>query len=429
MSHSHKLSLKAAIMINLNIMVGIGLFLNTTILAQLAGAVGFVSYIALAVLLFPLIKSVATLVNIYPQGGFYTYASKQMHPLIGFVSAWSYFIGKLASAMLMIHSSLLLLAQIFPAIQQLNIFALDAGVLATFLALNLLHVQSGSMIQVLFLVMKLIPIGFVILSGIFLFSGQNYSPTHFEWGGFIDTLPLVLYSAVGFEATTSLSSKIKDAHTNGPRAILISYALVMCINVLYQLLFYGSLGIDLAQTGSFLGAFPLLITRLFGNHATFACTLQGLFNIAIACSALGGAYGILFSNSWNLHTLAQHNHIAFKQWFTRMNRYHIPFMCIAAEGFICLLHLALSAGNQIPLQHTTALGCSIAYTLSVLSLVLYQWRNNNTIVLSLFGLLNCLVLIGSSIYSIAQHGGSSIYAFASLLTLGVLMFFVTKEKE
>ncbi len=422
MSQDNKLSLLAAIFININIMVGAGLFINTTNLAAMVGAAGFVSYILLAILLYPMIASIAKLVTIYPSGGFYSYG-KQLHPMIGFIGAWSYFVGKLASAVILIHASMLLFGQIIPTVGQLNIYVLDLSALALFLGLNLFNLQTGFSIQVMFLVIKLIPILFVVASGLYLFSPGNYGPVQFQWAEFVGTLPLVLYAAIGFEATTSLSGKIKDAHKNGPRAILISYALVMGINIAYQFFFYGAVGQQLKSAGSFLYAFPLLLAQLFGMDASATITLQALFNIAIASSALGGAYGILFSNSWNLHTLAQHKHITNGWAFLKENRYHTPYLCVFAEGIVCLIYLIATRGQQIPLQQIAAFGCTIAYTTSIVSLFVYMLTHNRSaVLLPLLGLGNCMIFLMSCLHSFATEGYTSLITFGGLMLCGVLMY-------
>lgn len=427
MNNENRLSLIAAIFININIMIGAGLFINTTNLAQMVGAAGSVSYALLALLLYPLIASIASLVAIYPSGGFYAY-SKDMHPAIGFLSAWSYFVGKLASATILMHASILLLQQIIPLLNTTNIYLLDLIILSIFLSLNLLNLQTGSSIQSFFLGMKLIPILFVIGTGLFFFSPAHYQPAQFIWPHFIETLPFVLFAALGFEATTSLSGKIKDAHINAPRAILISYAIVVLINIAYQFFFYGSVGEQLQYAHGFLQAFPLLLSKLFTIDGQFKALLQTIFNIAIASSALGGAYGILFSNSWNLHTLAKYNLITNSSLFLKENRYNIPYWCIAAEGIICLIYLITTGGTQIHLQQIAAFGCTIAYTLSIISLFKQNQIAQRSLLLPSLGIINCLIFLLSCIHSFTTRGYYSLNIFGCLLIIGLGMFYVQQRK-
>jgi amino acid transporter len=421
MPHAHKLSLRAAILINLNIMVGVGIFLNTTVLASLAGAAGCISYLVLAILLLPLIVSIARLVHIYPEGGFYAYASKPLGTLWGFISTWSYFTSKLASSTLMIHASMQLLRQIIPALQAIPIFCLDFIVLSIFLLLNVLHMRSGRAIQFFFLSMKLIPILFVLISGLFLFNGDYYSAQHIVWDGFLTTLPLVLYTAVGFEATTSLSRNIQDAERNGPLAIIISYAIVITLNALYQFFFYGMLGSALATAGSFTQAFPLLIAQIFNNPTT-ANIMQGLCNCAIASSALGGAYGIMFSNSWNLYTLAEHNNVLKARWFTHMNRFQIPVLCIMAEGILSVIYLFVTQAHQTTLQQITSLGCTIAYTLSIIGLLAYERSRNQTSFVGMLALINCVALMAACVKSIYVGGFNGLVIYGAIVISGIIMY-------
>ena len=55
MSRSQKLSLFSAILININIMLGSGIFINTAVLTQQAGSLGALVYPIVGLLLFPLL--------------------------------------------------------------------------------------------------------------------------------------------------------------------------------------------------------------------------------------------------------------------------------------------------------------------------------------------------------------------------------------
>jgi len=115
-----KLSLWAALFININIMFGTGIFINTVTLAKLTGFLGFFSYSIVALLLLPLIIAIAALLKRYPSGGFYTYAARDINITAGFLSAWAYFIGKIASAALLIHFFIIMLQTIIPWLQPID---------------------------------------------------------------------------------------------------------------------------------------------------------------------------------------------------------------------------------------------------------------------------------------------------------------------
>lgn len=431
MSENHKLSLTTTILININIMIGVGVFINTTTLARLAGGFGAISYIVLGLLMLPLIVSISRLLTIHPKGGFYIYAKSEINQFAGFISAWSYFIGKLASAVLMIHVSMLFLKELIPALTAVNAFLLDLFVLFLFILLNMLHMKTGSLLQMIFTMFKLFPILFLIMTGIFLFNGNVIAASDVLWTSIPSTLPLVLYGVLGFEAACSLSSQIQNPEKNASRAVLISFGTVICMYFVYQLIFYGAVGESLAQVPDYRFMFPLFVQKLLGGTSAYTRFLVTGIHLCIASSAMSAAYSILFSNMWNLYTLAQNNHVIGAKRFLQLNRYNTPWLCVLAEGVICVIHLLVTHADQIPLQITGALGSIIAYTLSVLSLLLAK-RNRPHIAVNglipLTGLLSCLLLMSSCLYGLYSAGIYSLYSFCFLLIVGVVMYVCTNKK-
>src|SRR5439155_2476258 len=122
-------------------MLGAGIFINTTELAKRAGIFGACGYAFVGILLLPLIFSISYLLKIHPSGGFYIFAQKEINPWAGFLSAWTYFIAKLASAMLLIHTAVLLMQQIIQPLASINPLTFDILVLTLYIGLNLLNTQ------------------------------------------------------------------------------------------------------------------------------------------------------------------------------------------------------------------------------------------------------------------------------------------------
>jgi amino acid transporter len=427
-TQDYKISLPSAILININIMLGAGIFINTATLAKRAGEMGAFMYLLVGILMLPLILSIAQLLRLHPAGGFYVFAAKEINPFAGFLSGWCYFTAKLASCMLMIHVSMTLVQQIFPVMKLIHPFVLDGVVVVFFIFLNLLNIKTGNNIQKLFVGFKTFPIFFAITSGFFIFQTENYHSTITLGESISSSLPLVIYAVIGFEAACSISSKIEDAHKNAPRAVLISFGIVIFIATLYQSIFYGAIGKQLAVCSGHCETFPTLLYTLFGD-TFFSRKFEGIIHLAIASSTLGAAYGIIFSNSWNLHILAQKRHLWFSSFFGRLNQNAIPFACVFVEGIICLMYLAVSQGVLIPLQQIGALGCVISYTFSVAAL-LYAKRNNQDAGknrwIPILGLVSCSLLITACLRCFWQDGMSSLVTFSILMAIGVVMFLMTK---
>lgn len=433
MSGSHKISLPMAILINVNIMLGAGIFVNTAQLAKYAGGLGALAYAIVGLLLIPLIVCIAELLKIHPSGGFYTYARQELSPLIGFISAWSFIIAKLASATMIIHASMNFMQILIPKLQSVNILALDGAIVCAYVGLNLLNMRTGGMIQTMFIVFKIIPIFFAISVGLFLFNGANFAPQELLWSGIPSAIPLVFYAAMGFESACSLSSKIENARRNAPLAIFISYGIVISILVAYQTIFYGALGNYLMTAIDYRVVFPELLRNILPAAPELALKLGGILNLAIASSALGGAYGIIFSNTWNVYALAEHRHLFASDFFARLNRHAIPVGCVALQGAICLLYIFVSRGNQVPLQQLAALGVVITYTISVIALMAAR-KYNPTVtihrIIPFLGLVNCAFILAVCVQRLIQ--GQSVFsliAFSVLLGLGLCMFMMTKKTE
>ncbi len=426
MAAEHKLSLPTAILININIMMGAGIFINTVELSKRTGLLSGFMYPLIGLLVLPLIMAIAALIKLYPSGGFYTFGEQEISPFVGYINTWSYFIAKLASASLMIHVSLSLITQIFPGLLSFGSLLLyDLLILTVFIALNLLNMKTGSHIQFGFLGLKLIPVLFVIGVGLLFFAPSLLTSLPIIWTGIPSSLPLVLYAAMGFEAICAISNKIEDAERNGPKAIMISFSVMMILVFLFQFLFYATLGQVLSDQSSYLGAFPALLEKLFPLDSALTHKLQALFHLAIASSALGGCYGILYSNNWNLHILANNKKIRGWSILITLNAASIPYFCLLAEWLFCVLYLCATNGNQIILQQLAALGTALTYTLCVIALLMAYKRQHFSTQKKLIpytALLSCLILIGACIRNFMIGGIIPLLGFCGLLIFGLTMY-------
>lgn len=424
---STRLSLTSAIAINLTIMLGIGVFINTVNLARMNGSCGFMGYLVVAALLAPLIITMAQLIARIPEGGFYAYGRTDLSPLCGFVSAWTYWCAKLASASLMIHVSVTTLQYLFPALQIVSPLVLDTTILGLFSVAFSKNIKTSAHVLYSFLALKLIPLLCVLLGGIVMYT-RTY--TLWSWGdfsyeGLLSTLPLVLYVFTGFEASCSLSTHIQNPARNGPRAIIYSFLTILLLVTLYQLLFTIIIPAPLlGAQESYRDAFKLLL-QVLGAQGPLLYYSSVILLSAIALSALGGAYGILFSNQWNLYALALKNHLPYSHKFTPLNIHGIPLLCTAAQIVGCALFLWYTAGTQIVLQQIGALGSAIAYTISVIGSL--QNSSKNSRIIPGLALASCTLLLGSCVRNFLVNGPGILYIFALVIIIGTLIAYYRQK--
>ena len=414
MSNQSTISLPSAILINTNVMMGTGLFINTVILSKYTGALGGGLYLIAGLLMLPLVMCMAQQSKNHTEGNFYNFGAS-LSPLFGFMSTWIYFISKLASATLGIHVFSLFFINLFPILSRSSIIWFEIILIFLFVLLNTLNVKTGSRIQVGFVLMKAVPLLFALVAGLLTFNIIHISAPHIIWAGLPAALPLTLFCCLGFEATCSLSRHLKNPQKDGPLAIVISFLLVIFAAATYQFLFYGSLGSWLSTQTNYVDAFTPLIKATAPRLLNI---LNPLFSLAIGTSALGGAYGILYSNSWNLFTLADKNHLIGSSYFAKLNTHHIPILCVITEGFICIGYLLLTKGAQIPLQYTAVLGCISAYAISTLGL--YHEKKS---LISILGLATCFILAGICLNGFIHTSFTPLIIFGTVILTGLGVFY------
>jgi amino acid transporter len=407
-------------------MAGAGIFINIVDLTKELSILGGLLYFAVGCFMFPLIFTFAKLVEIFPSGGFYAFA-KPMNNFWGFLSCWSYFFGKLASVTLYMGVVTTFLRQLFPyPFDTINPIWISLTILAIYILLNCLNMRVGLIIQKIFVASKTIPLLALIALGIYHFNIDLISAYRFDTPiqSFIYMLPLVLYCFSGFEAACSVSRNIEDAKNNAPKAIFYSFFTVILIYVAFQTLIGFMLSPVIENLNSYAQAYPYLMS-LTPTSAFIQAKLATAISFLIGFSSMGAAYGILFSNSWNLYTLAEHNHTFANKTLTTLNKYSIPYVAVLCEGLICILFLWVTGGNKIPLQQISTLGGTITYTISTLA---FLYTATQSRMLGYLSLITCSGLIASCIASILKHNITSLYLFIAMTILGILMYWATKEK-
>jgi amino acid permease len=197
-------------------------------------------------------------------------------------------------------------------------------------------------------------------------------------------------------------------------------------------MFFLPLNTTLMAQQNYLGAFPALLSLVFPNNPTAAYVVTKALHMCIAAAALGGSYGIIFSNHWNLYTLAENNHVFFSRFLTRMNRHGVPFMCVLIEATICLAYILCAGNNQLFLQQVNVLGCSIAYVMSVIGLFALQNRNNASSkekAVTALALGSCFIFIGTCIKNLLTDGPAGLFVYASLIVFGIGMYYASTQLQ
>jgi amino acid transporter len=373
--------------------------------------------------MLPLIAVTGNLLFMDPTGGLYSFA-KDVSSYLGFLSCWSYFIGKLASATVMLTVATTMFRALIPALGIMTPLITAISILTLFTALNLLNMKVGLIVQSFFLTAKSIPILFALFAGALLFNTHTIIITPSAWQGIALNIPLVLYCLAGFETACALGRTIENPAVNGPKAVYYSFGIIMSLYGIFQACIYYNIAHALDVLTSYQDVFPCIAHQLISSEV-IAQKLSFLLIFAIGSSALGGAYGILFSNSWNLYTLAEHGHIFQSELIMQKNKHNTPWIAVLVEAFVCFMFLLLSQASIIPIQRIASLGIVIAYTVSSLSYCILAYRLKVSIknkILSYLALITCMLFATTCAVSFIDSGIIPLLLFGVILLIGSIMY-------
>ncbi|MFC1894569.1 APC family permease [Candidatus Dependentiae bacterium] len=358
---SKKIGLWTAILININIILGAGIFINPKILTKFVGAFGFLSYIFAALILLPIVYSIAQLASQYPTaGGMYVYPKKFLNPFLGFISGWGYFLGKTASPALLIHTFVSFFYYRINFLQNVSILFLDFLLIFFLIGINIFGVYIGGKVQFVFITLKTVPILFVIIYGFIFFNPSFFSFSHFvEYNQMINSLPTAIFVLLSFEMVCSIGHMIKNPSKNINYVIFYSFLIVAIVATLFQFLMIGLFGSSLANLSEPVSGW---INKMgFGFNF-----LPAILQTFIFGSIISGGFGSLAANCWNLYKLAEDDYLPYSGVLKKINKNNVPWVSLIIEGLLACLLLGVSI-NLVSLQNMTVLGIAIAYLLNSVS--------------------------------------------------------------
>lgn len=362
METKHKISLWAAILINLNTILGSGIFINPAPLTKIAGSFGYLGYLASMFILLPIVLSIAELAKLHPtSGGLYVYSKEYISPMIGFVSGWGYFLGKATAVALLCNIVMIFLQSNITILQNIPLLFLDFMLISFLATINIIGAKIAGNIQYVFAVSKFIPIATVIFAGIFFFSIPTSNVIN-PFQTIPSSLPIAIFALMSFEIICSIGHLIENSDKNIKKTILFSFTFAALVTILFQVMIFATVGTNLANSIDPLRDFGMIAFSRFPFIAK-------LISAVVMGSILGGAFSSLTMNSWNIYTLAKNKHVPFKNLFTKINKHQVPWISLLFEVLIACILLAISK-KQIPLQSMAVFCIVSSYMLSSVAALL-----------------------------------------------------------
>ena len=342
---TRSLSARHIQMIALGGTIGVGLFMGASSTIRWTGPSVMVAYAVAGFFLYLIMRALGEMLYLDPStGSFANYASEYIHPVAGYLTAWSnifQFIVVGISEVIAVGEYMNYwwpdLPQIIPGIVVI-LFLMFA---------NLVSVKAFGELEFWFSTIKVVTIILMIIAGlgIILFGFGNHGEAigisnlwknggFFTGGikGFFFALSIVVASYQGIELIGMTAGEAKDPQKTIVDAvqstigrILIFYiGAIFIIVSIYPWNQLSELGSPFVQTFSKIGI-------------TFAA---GLINFVVITAALSGCNSGIFSASRMVYTLAINGKMSKK--FLKLTRHGVPFYPVVAISFGILIGLILN---------------------------------------------------------------------------------------
>ena len=370
MDQTHKISLWSAVLMNINIMVGIGIYILPTMMAQKAGYASFLGWPALAIVVLPIVLSIAALARMFPgAGSFYSYAKNIIGPKAGFFSGWSYYLGYTGVASFM---AICLRDDVALHYIPINPILFNLLFVIFISLVSLLSIKTIGRIQSAGTIFKILPMVFVLA----VFWGYWNPGFHLSLPDLANVpslIPAAIFGYWGFESCTTISHLIKGDERNASRAMLIAF---FAIVVLYSMFHLGVLHImgasGLAAAGS-----PREFVYFLGLSPYLQAFITSSISIIIALVFINAVLGIFTATTSMLHTMANEGILPYTQQLTKQNRNQRPWMAIIIQGVLIFV-ITCSTNNKQILVSIINIGILLAFLLALVALYTLQKRAGQT---------------------------------------------------
>jgi amino acid transporter/K+/H+ antiporter YhaU regulatory subunit KhtT len=337
-----------AVMIGIGAMMGPGIFALPSEVAESAGPLGIIAYLAMGLLTLFTAFSYSELGAAIPiAGGGYSFTSRTLPRPVAFLTGWFFWIGNtLACSLYAVIFALTIKNYFLPDVSVITV------VVITTLIFTLINLRGQAEALTFIAVMNIIEL--VVLIGVGVLGAFHVEPANLDpiapmgYGPLIPTMGLIYISYVGFDLITVAAEEIIEPAKNIPRAIFITLGTGI---VIYVLLLWVMMGVvnytELAQTST---PFVYIADVMFGSWGRWAGIIATIMASLSAFSVtLGASSRVLFA-------LGRDGH--FPEFFARLHKtYKTPhialFVCaglvalLGASGIVRLLASASSFGYLI----------------------------------------------------------------------------------
>lgn len=346
---TQKIGLITATSLVVGNMIGAGIFLLPASLASF-GSISLIGWLFTATGALILAKIFGNMSRILPNisGGPYAYSKAGFGDFIGFLVAWGYWISIWVSNAALVTAFISALSVFFPVLETNSILAVSIGLgIIWFLTwINNRGVSASGKFQVVTTILKLTPLVFIILLGVFYFDVNNFPSFNVtgnsSWVALSGAATLTLYAFLGIESASVPAESVENPGKIIPRATMLGTIIATLVYILGTVVLFGILPVDSLQNSP--APFADAGKIIGGEYA-------GYFVAAgAAIAALGCLNGwILLSGQLPMAT-AKDN--MFPKVFKRENKNGAPYLGLVIGSLLTSLVLLMNYTKGLVDQFT-----------------------------------------------------------------------------
>ncbi|MEO6347977.1 MAG: amino acid permease [Aquaticitalea sp.] len=284
-SGPQKIGLITTISLVVGNMIGVGIFVLPAALATYGSIslLGWVFTSAGALILAKIFSNLSKIV-VNKSGGSYAYTREAFGDFIGFLIAWGYWIscwvGNGAFSIAVVGA----LSFFFPILETNSIYqvCIGLGLMWLFTWINTKGVKTSGKVQVVTTALKLLPLFFVIIVGVFFINFENFPAFNLTGQSDISTFPMVaaltLYAFLGIECGTIPAENVENPEVNIPRGTMIGSVLTAITYILGTIVLFGILPTDILKSSAapFAIAAKLIAGNFGGYFVAIGVIISGL---------------------------------------------------------------------------------------------------------------------------------------------------------
>jgi len=314
----------------INSVVGGGIFGLPARAYALAGVYSLIAYVACAVAIFLITLCFAEVASRFEDtGGPYLYARSTFGSVVGFEVGWLSWIVRLAAFAALCNLFADYLIFFVPASGSTIGRAIVSTLVVAVLAIaNFAGVRFASVAGNILVVGKLVPLGLLVVAGLFFVKSENYATAAIpNFQGLSASALVLLFAFTGFEIAVIPAGESADPRRYLPRALLVGTVIVALLYIAIQAICIGTVP-HLANSQK-----PLADV----GHQIFGATGAAIISLVALISVTGTMNAIMLAAPRLLFAMAEHRQLPRFMAATHA-RFHTPHIAIlfTAVGMLAL---------------------------------------------------------------------------------------------